>query len=52
MLFVPQDHKCKNHLQMYKKPQTTEDQAETLFYKPLVAPRVFGIERLPFVGLL
>lgn len=40
MLFVPQDHKCKNHLEMYKSPQTTEHQAETLFYKPLIAPRV------------
>lgn len=25
---------------MYKSPQTTEHQAETLFYKPLIAPRV------------
>lgn len=40
MLFVPQDHKCKNHLQMYKSPQTTEHQTGTLFYKPLIASRV------------
>lgn len=25
---------------MYKSPQTTEHQVETLFYKPLIAPRV------------
>lgn len=25
---------------MYKSPQTTKHQVETLFYKPLIAPRV------------
>lgn len=45
MLFVPQDHKCKNPLQMSKGPQTTEHQAETLFYKPPIAPRVSLILR-------
>lgn len=40
MLFVPQDNKCKYPLQMYKSPQTTEHQAETLFYKPPIALRV------------
>lgn len=30
----------QNCLQIYKSPQTTEHQAEALFYQPLIAPRV------------